>query len=147
MVTKKTDLKKIINQYIRELEKRGIRPQRIILYGSYASGKAHAGSDIDLVVISPDLARMHPLKKLELLSLATAKVGAPIEALGYSPEDIRKKGNDSIFWDIVTKTGKEIYPADSVKSDSVKFFKQLWGERKIAEIHQEILKAKKNKII
>ena len=109
MVTRKINLKKIINQYSRALEEKGIKAEKIILYGSYASGRPHAGSDIDLVVISPDLDQMHPLKKLELLSLATAKVEAPIEALGYSPKDIEDKGQDSIFWDIVTKTGKTVY--------------------------------------
>lgn len=109
MVTRKINLKKIISQYNRELEQKGIRAERIILYGSYATGKTHLGSDIDLVVISPDLARMHPLKKLELLSLATARLKVPIEALGYSPRDIQEKSGDSVFWDIVSKTGKTVY--------------------------------------
>lgn len=109
MVTRKINLQKVISQYCQELKKRGIRPEKIILYGSYASGKPHPGSDIDVVVISPDLANIHPLKKLELLSLATANLDAPIEALGYSPEDIKEKGQDSIFWEIITKTGKTVY--------------------------------------
>jgi len=33
------------------------------------------------------------------------------------------------------------------QGDSVKFFKRLWVNRGIDEIHQEILKAKKNKKI
>ena len=109
MVTRKTDLTKIIKQYRRELERKGIIAERIILYGSYATGSQHTGSDIDLVVISSNLTNMNPIKKMELLSLATAKIGEPIEALGYSPQDIKKKGADSVFWDIITKTGKTIY--------------------------------------
>lgn len=142
MVTRKINLQKVIKQYCEALEQRGIKPEKIILYGSYASGRNHPGSDIDMVVISPDLANIHPLKKLELLSLATANLDAPIEALGYSPEDIKKRGRDSIFWDIITKTGKTVY-----STDSVKFFKQLWDDREIAEIHREILKDKKSKKI
>jgi len=109
MVTRTADLKKIIDQYRHELEYRGIKAEKIILYGSYAIGHQHAGSDIDLIIISSDLMKMNPIKKMEILSLATAKIGEPIEALGYSPKDIKEKGDDSIFWDIVMKTGKTVY--------------------------------------
>lgn len=109
MARKKIDIKEIVQKYACELKKRGVTPKQIILYGSYASGKPHLGSDIDLVVISPDLAKMHPIKKLEFLSLATIDINAPIEAMGYTPNEIKKKGKDSIFWDIIQKTGKVVY--------------------------------------
>lgn len=110
MARRKIDIEKIVQEYSSQLEKMGIKPEKIILYGSYAIGRTHAGSDIDLVVISRDFDRLHPLKRLELLSLATAKMDAPIEALGYSPEDIEKRGQDSIFWDIIKKTGRTVLP-------------------------------------
>lgn len=100
----------VVNKYAKELRKRGIKPERIILYGSWARGKEREGSDIDLIVISNNLGGMKPLKKLELLSLATAKIGAPIEAFGYTPKEIKEKGPKSIFWDIIEKTGKTVYP-------------------------------------
>jgi len=109
MDRKKVDIKKIVRKYVLELKKRGVNPQQIILYGSYAKGKPHPGSDIDLIVISPDLAKMHPLKKLEFLSLATMDINAPIEAMGYTPNEIKKRGGESIFWDIIQKTGKIVY--------------------------------------
>ena len=109
MAGEKIDLKEIIKKYVQELKKRGIKPEQIILYGSYAKGKPHKGSDIDLVIVSSDLSKMHPLKELEFLSLATKNINAPIEALGYTPEEIKKKGSDSIFWDIIQKTGKVVY--------------------------------------
>lgn len=56
-------------------------------------------------------------------------------------------------WEALNKT---IGPTDALRfvmsltagqGDSVEFFKQLWGDREIDKIHQEILKAKKNKKI
>jgi len=48
-MTKRTINKKIgsiINQYRKELEARGIKVKKILLYGSYARGKARKDSDL-----------------------------------------------------------------------------------------------------
>jgi len=56
-------------------------------------------------------------------------------------------------WEALNKT---IGPTDALRfvmsltagqGNSVKFFKQLWGNREIEEIHQEILQAKKTRKI
>ena len=49
-----TEVKQIIKRFIDALTKKGIRIEQVILYGSYASGNVHSGSDIDLAIISPD---------------------------------------------------------------------------------------------
>jgi predicted nucleotidyltransferase len=41
-----------IGQFIAELETNGIKVDRAILFGSYASGKANSTSDIDLAIWS-----------------------------------------------------------------------------------------------
>lgn len=48
------ELKQIVKRYRTQLQKMGIRPTRVLLYGSQAPGTAHEGSDIDLIVISGD---------------------------------------------------------------------------------------------
>ncbi|MBI5299693.1 MAG: nucleotidyltransferase domain-containing protein [Deltaproteobacteria bacterium] len=83
--------------------------EQVILYGSYAKGTARAFSDVDLVVISSDLAKWAPIERLQMLSRATINVDAPLEVLGYTPEEIAANGDDSIFWEEISKTGKEIY--------------------------------------
>jgi predicted nucleotidyltransferase len=100
-------IRKIVERYRRSLE-RAIRVERIILYGSYAYGKPHDGSDIDLVVISPDFKRMHPLERLEFLSLARRNTLDPIEALGYTPEEFRK-ARSSVLLDEVVERGIVVY--------------------------------------
>lgn len=103
------DTKKVVEKYSKELVKVGIHPMTILLYGSYANKTADQWSDIDLVVISKDFADIPPLKRLEILSLATWKVDAPIEALGYTPQEIAERGKDSIIWEAIQKNYKVLY--------------------------------------
>lgn len=105
------DPEKIVKKYIEELSKVGIHPETILLYGSYAGGTPDRWSDIDLVIISEDFARIPPLERLELLSLATWKVDAPIEAIGYTPQEIEERGKDSIMWEAIQKRHKVLYEA------------------------------------
>ncbi len=103
----KEQLFKIIDDYRLELEKQ-ISVKKIILYGSFAYGIPRAGSDIDLVVISPDFKKFKPLERLEFLSLTTRKSRAPIEALGYTPEEF-DKAKDHIFLDYIAQNGSVVF--------------------------------------
>jgi len=48
------ELKEIIDKFVSLLSGKGIRVEKVILYGSFVSGNTHEGSDIDLAVVSPD---------------------------------------------------------------------------------------------
>lgn len=104
-----SQIKNTVRRYIKELEKQGVCVERVILYGSYAKGKAKPYSDIDLVVISKDLVKWPPIERLQMLSRATLPIEAPLEVLGYTPQEIEEHGDESIFWEEISKTGKEIY--------------------------------------
>lgn len=101
------ELSTIVNRYRKDLEKK-IEVKKIILYGSYAYGKPRKGSDIDLIVISPDFKKISPLKRLEFLSLARLKTLDPIEAIGYTPEEF-KDCDKSIFLGPAVKRGKVVF--------------------------------------
>ena len=88
MVKTEREIKEIISRYAVELEKLGITSQRILLYGSYAKGIAREDSDIDLLLISELFEVMNIRERLELLGIAAGKVFEPIEAFGYTPEEI-----------------------------------------------------------
>lgn len=111
MVQRPFDAEKIVLKYVAALIQNGIRPERILLFGSYARGNANRWSDIDLAVISKDFETIAPLKRLELLSLATWKVDPRIEALGYTPAEISKRGGDSIIWEEIQNNHKLVYKA------------------------------------
>ncbi|MFH1175264.1 MAG: nucleotidyltransferase domain-containing protein [bacterium] len=97
----------IIENYRQELEKK-VDVEKIILYGSYAYGKPHKGSDIDLIIISSDFKKMNSLKRLEYLSLARIKTLDPIEAIGYTPEEIKNYKN-SVFLCPIMEKGKVVF--------------------------------------
>jgi predicted nucleotidyltransferase len=81
-------LAEIIERYRNELEKMGIRCERVLVFGSQATGTAHEGSDIDLFVISSDWAPFTERERLEKLGIAAARILEPIQALGVTPEEI-----------------------------------------------------------
>ena len=96
------ELKRIVKRYRIQLQKMGIHPTRVLLYGSQVSGTAHEGSDIDLIVISDDWKKYNQRQRLELLGVAAARILEPIQAQGFTPNEIRKK-QIAPFWEHVIK--------------------------------------------
>jgi predicted nucleotidyltransferase len=96
------ELKRIVKRYRIQLEKMGIRPTRVLLYGSQASGTAREGSDIDLIVISSDWKKYNHRQRLELLGVAAARILEPVQAQGFTPSEIRQK-QITPFWEQVMK--------------------------------------------
>jgi predicted nucleotidyltransferase len=111
MAEEPIDITGLIASYVTRLRDAGIDPQEVILYGSHARGEAGPDSDIDLVVISSDLARWPALERLELLSRLTAGLGAPLEVLGYTPDEVRDRGNGSILWAEIVRDGRQVLAA------------------------------------
>ena len=65
-----------------------------LVYGSVARGEAHAGSDVDLLVVSDDLL----LEQLYARVLAAEKtLGRRINPTLYTPEEFRKRRQNSSF--------------------------------------------------
>ena len=91
MFKKTRDVKRIIERYRQELKNFNINSQKIILYGSYAKGNPREDSDIDLIVISDNFKDMNLRERLEILGIAAGRVFEPIEALGYTPKEIKQK--------------------------------------------------------
>ena len=98
----------IIKRYKEELRKLGIRPERVILYGSRAKGKEGEHSDIDVVVISRDFASMNLRERLEILGMAAARIMEPVQALGYTPEEFEAQGKGSFVGDEVKPVGIDV---------------------------------------
>jgi predicted nucleotidyltransferase len=101
MISRK-DIKRVCAQIAR-----GFRPQRIILFGSYASGKPTPDSDVDLLVIMPFKGRTIE-KAVEISSRLEHRF--PIDLLVRSPEEVRQRleWND-FFLREVTEKGVVMY--------------------------------------
>ncbi|MBI5873240.1 MAG: nucleotidyltransferase domain-containing protein [Candidatus Omnitrophica bacterium] len=85
----RSSVKEIIGEYKKALEILGVRVERAILYGSFARGRQREDSDIDLVIISRDFQKMDLRERLELLGIASVRIMRPIEARGYTPQEMR----------------------------------------------------------
>jgi predicted nucleotidyltransferase len=96
----------IISQFKKALESKGIKIDKLILFGSYASGKYREGSDIDLVVISEDFSGKDFWERIEIISDAIYEVFMPIEAVAMTPEEWSSK--ESLIVDYA-KNGEVIY--------------------------------------
>ncbi len=89
MAKTEREVKNIIERYRTALIELGIVPKEIVLYGSYAGGSPREDSDIDLIVISDNFSQMNLRERLETLGLAAGRVFAPIEAIGYTEEELK----------------------------------------------------------
>lgn len=95
------EVKKIIEEYKRALKTLGIESERIILYGSFAKGTQREDSDIDVLLISKDFENLNLRERLEVLGIAAARIREPIEARGYTPQEIEEAQEASLLREIL----------------------------------------------
>ena len=67
---------------------REFRPERVILFGSYASGTAREDSDIDLLVVMPFRGN-RVRKAVEILD--KIKTRAAVDLMVRTPEDVQRR--------------------------------------------------------
>lgn len=84
---------KTLKQFKQVLGSFDIQVERMILFGSQATGAAREGSDIDVAVISSSFADMGYWERINILSEAIYKVFAPIEASAFTPEEWEAKSS------------------------------------------------------
>lgn len=77
----------IISDFRKAIESAGVKPEKILLYGSFATGNYRPDSDIDLVVISGDFEGKSYWERIDLLSCAIYEVFQPIEAIAMTPKE------------------------------------------------------------
>ena len=104
MIKKEKDLNKIISII------RRINPEKIYLFGSYATGSSDEQSDIDLLIIAPSYERPleRRLKLRRMLSEYDRKFG--LDLLVYTPDEFEMLAKEtSSFIYSAIKQGKKIY--------------------------------------
>ena len=101
MYKAESHVKGIIEEYTQSLRKLGISVERVILYGSFATGQQRIDSDIDVIVISKDFQPMNLRERLEVLGVAAVRIMRPIEARGYTPEEIKAASQASFLKEIL----------------------------------------------
>lgn len=87
MVKTKDQIKKIVREYVKEVAK-DYRVEKVILFGSYATGKATEQSDIDIAIVSPDFSGKPEMEILGKLSRKTINIDTSLEVIAFTPEEL-----------------------------------------------------------
>ena len=100
---------KEIRSFSRQIA-RQFHPERIVLFGSYAEGRATPDSDVDLLVVLPHTGKA--VEKSVEIRLATRPTFA-LDLLVRTPQQVRKRlaMGDTFIRDILQR-GKMLYEAD-----------------------------------
>lgn len=105
MVEKETKRK---IQAIADKIAREYKPEKIILFGSYAWGKPHEDSDLDFLIIKKTDDPM--LKRMEDVSRLFLQCDFPMDFIVYTPDQVerRKEMEDQFVTEIINK-GELLY--------------------------------------
>jgi len=96
-------VKQQVQRFVDELS-RYIHVERAVLFGSYAYGAPHEGSDIDLALVSPDFAKLSRLERLEFLEeIAWDARTHRIEPVGFTNEELESASLTSVLSEIVDR--------------------------------------------
>jgi predicted nucleotidyltransferase len=86
-----------MRRYITSLNACGIHASRLVLFGSFARGDANEWSDIDLVVIAPELEGPRDLTLVEKLWQATISADNRIEPIPCGEREWETDGSRPIL--------------------------------------------------
>lgn len=87
------------------------RPSRVILFGSYGRKSADEGSDLDIIVIKPEVRD----KGAEMVRLheIVGDVGTGVDVLVYSDDEFERRSQVTgtvLYW--AKKEGRPLYEAE-----------------------------------
>lgn len=97
------EIKKIVKKIVKNY-----KPEKIILFGSFAYGKVKPSSDIDLFIIKKsNLPRRFRTTRVEKL---LGKTSLPVDVLVYTPVEVKKReALDDFFIRNIFKKGEILY--------------------------------------
>lgn len=112
-MAKKINPKIVVKEYLKNISG-DIKVDGVFLFGSYATGKARENSDLDLIILSPDFKDISFIKRLEMLSrFRKSKITrlTPMDIFGYTLEEFKNLGKESLAMKQAKKEGRMIYRA------------------------------------
>jgi uncharacterized protein len=110
-VESKTIMQPITEEIIQEIKNRivkGVHPEKIILFGSYAYENPTKDSDLDLLVILPTEEPMH--RRVTRIRKLLRDINIPKDIIVYTPQEVEKwKNASAAFVTSIIRKGKVIY--------------------------------------
>ena len=105
------NLKNLDEKLLKEVVERilqVVRPEKIILFGSYARGEATEESDLDLLIIQPS--NLPRYKRSTPVRLALKGLFPSKDIVVYTPEEVKEWGTTSTsFIATVLQEGRVLY--------------------------------------
>ena len=107
MGERKEPVQRKIDELVRRIVER-FRPEKIILFGSYARGTAGEDSDADILVVMP--VKGSKRKKATEIDIALVGLDLPVDVIVVTPEELDRNKNliGTIIYPAL-KEGKVLY--------------------------------------
>jgi len=101
------DVVGVIQNYLRTVAKKGIPVRYGVLFGSYAKGKEHEWSDIDLLVVSPLYDKKRTYKQASKLWRIAAQTDSRIEPIPVGERQYHED-DSSVIIEVARREGQII---------------------------------------
>jgi len=102
----RTEVMKRLREF-KEIAKK-YKVERIILFGSQATGKTKGSSDVDLIIVSRDKRKLELLQSLYHEWHINQRINLPVDFICYTPEEFEKKEGEISIVSLALKEGIEI---------------------------------------
>lgn len=99
-------INRAIREYVRVIEK-DIPVKKVIIYGSYAKGKAKKTSDIDIAIISDKFGKNSSEEGKYLFRKLWEVEESNIDPIGYSQKDFNNPNSSPLLYEI-KRYGQEV---------------------------------------
>lgn len=101
-MTNQKEIEKVAEQIVRNY-----KPEKVILFGSFAWGKPKSHSDIDLLIIKKTKKRK--VERIKEILMKT-KSNFPLEPLVYTPKELQARLDlRDFFFQNIVKRGRILY--------------------------------------
>ncbi|HKI30891.1 MAG TPA: nucleotidyltransferase domain-containing protein [Gemmataceae bacterium] len=99
---------RVIRKFVRDVAEK-FRPEKIILFGSYAYGTPHDDSDVDILVVMPTRNQLDQAVRISL----TIDPAFPLDIIVRTPKNMkwRLEEGESFLTEVVSR-GKVLYEKD-----------------------------------
>jgi len=105
---------RVIRRFARQVAER-FRPEKIILFGSYAYGTPHADSDVDILVVMPAYNQSSKAGRIRW----EVPAPFPMDLIVRTPEEMRwRLAEGDLFHTEIVSKGKVLYEKDDPRVGS-----------------------------